>query len=281
MSRVWREQLRNWWSGPEEAARERATRRLATHRFPGEALAVVRALVEGGGRALLVGGTVRDALLGRSGGVPDVATDRTPDEMRACLAADPELARARVIPTGEPHGTLTVLFAGGAVECTTFREEDVYSDARRPDRVRFTRDPQADLDRRDLTVNAMAFDPGSGELLDPHGGARDLERRRLRAVGDPLARFREDALRPLRVARLAAVLGMAPDADLHAALRLVPDPESGVRLTAVAMERVRDELERTMTAREPSVGFELMAEAGLLAAWLPALDRCRGVPQNR
>lgn len=281
MSGVWREQLRNWWSGPEEAARDRATRRLATHVFPAPALAVLEALATGGGRGVLVGGTVRDALLHRDGGVPDVATDRTPEEMRVCFAADPALAAARVIPTGEPHGTLTVLLPEGPVECTTFREEDVYSDARRPDRVRFTRDPLADLDRRDLTVNAMAFDPLSGELLDPHGGARDLERRRLRAVGDPLARFREDALRPLRVARLAATLGMAPDADLHAALRLVPDPESGVRLAAVAMERVRDELERTMSAREPSVGFELMAESGLLAAWLPALDRCRGVAQNR
>jgi tRNA nucleotidyltransferase (CCA-adding enzyme) len=281
MSRVWREQLRNWWSGSEEAARERATRRLATHVFPAPALAVVRALSADGGRALLVGGTVRDALLGREGGTPDVATDRTPVEMRACLAADPLLATARVIPTGEEHGTLTVRLPDGVVECTTFREEDVYSDARRPDRVRFTRDPVSDLDRRDLTVNAMAFDPQSGELLDPHGGARDLERRRLRAVGDPLARFREDALRPLRVARLAAVLGMAPDADLHAALRQVPEPGAGVRLAAVAMERVRDELERMMTAREPSVGYELMAETGLLAVWLPALDRCRGVPQNR
>jgi tRNA nucleotidyltransferase (CCA-adding enzyme) len=281
MSRLLREQLRNWWSGPEEAARDRAARRLKTHEFSTPALTVVRALAAGGGRALLVGGTVRDALLGRESGVPDVATDRTPDEMRAAFVADPALATARVIPTGEIHGTLTVLTAEGVVECTTFREEDEYSDARRPDRVRFTRDPLADLDRRDLTVNAMAFDPESGELLDPHGGARDLERRRLRAVGDPLARFREDALRPLRVARLAATLGMAPEADLHAALRFVPDPESGVRLAAVAMERVRDELTRMMTAREPSVGFELMAESGLLAVWLPALDRCRGVPQNR
>ncbi|MFI5370054.1 MAG: CCA tRNA nucleotidyltransferase [Candidatus Eisenbacteria bacterium] len=286
MNRVWREHLLDWLSGPEDAARARARRRLATLRFPPRALTVLQTLAGCGGRALLVGGTVRDALLGREGGVPDVATDRTPEEMRTCFATAAAtdvspLAGARVVPTGIEHGTLTVLLSGEAVECTTFREEDTYSDARRPDRVVFTRDPLSDLDRRDLTVNAMAFDPVSGELLDPHGGARDLERRRLRAVGEPLARFREDALRPLRVARLAAVLGMAPDAELHRALRRITDPDSGVRLSAVAMERVHDELTRLMTAAQPSVGFELMAESGMLAVWMPELDQCRGVTQNR
>jgi tRNA nucleotidyltransferase (CCA-adding enzyme) len=281
MSRSWHELLRDWIAGPEIAARERAARKLAAFAFPPHALAVLRALRAGDGRAFLVGGTVRDVLLGREPGVPDVATDRTPDEVIARVAADPALAGASVIPTGIEHGTVTVVMAAGAVECTTFREEGAYSDARRPDQVRFTRDPLADLDRRDLTVNALAYDPVAGELLDPHGGARDLERRRLRAVGDPLDRFREDALRPVRVARLAAVLEMVPDAALRRAMNRVAEPDSGVRLEAVAMERVRDELSRLMTARAPSAGFELMAGSGLLARWLPELDHCRGVAQNR
>jgi tRNA nucleotidyltransferase (CCA-adding enzyme) len=147
--------------------------------------------------------------------------------------------------------------------------------------VAFTTDPIEDLERRDLTVNALAYDPARDELLDPHGGARDLERRRLVAVGDPLERFREDALRPLRVARLAATLEMEPDADLARALPKVRDPDQGVQLGAVSAERVRDELEKLLAAPRPSQGLELMRDAGVLGVWLPELQRCRGVPQNR
>src|SRR5262249_50958545 len=158
----------------------------------------------------------------------------------------------------------------------TFRREGAYSDLRRPDQVWFTRDPLADLARRDLTMNAMAFSIAGGTLLDPYDGVGDLRRRTLRAVGDPLERFREDALRPLRVARLAAVLEMEPDADTRAALGAVND-----RVGALAIERVRDELERMLRARQPSRGLEILREAGLLAIWLPELAACRGVPQNR
>jgi putative nucleotidyltransferase with HDIG domain len=111
---------------------------------------------------------------------------------------------------------------------------------------------------------------------DPHDGARDILRRTLRAVGEPLERFREDALRPLRVARLAAVLEMEPDQDTRAALSGVND-----RVGALAIERVRAELELLMGAPRPSRGLEILREAGLLARWLPELAACRGVPQNR
>src|SRR5262249_5513237 len=149
-------------------------------------------LAGSGHGALVVGGSVRDVLLARTGSlVFDVATDRTPDQVREVFT--------RVEGVGERHGTVLVLERGEPgepdlqLECTTFRREGEYADARRPDAVWFTRDPVEDLARRDLTVNAMAFDPAAGRLLDPFGGARDLERRRLKAVGDPLARFREDA----------------------------------------------------------------------------------------
>jgi tRNA nucleotidyltransferase (CCA-adding enzyme) len=187
----------------------------------------------------------------------------------------------RVVPTGLDHGTVTVVAEGGPVEVTTFRQEGAYSDARRPDRVAFTNDPLVDLDRRDLTINALAWDPMARELLDPHGGTLDLERRRLRAVGEPLERFREDALRPWRVARLAAVLGMEPDRELRHALARVRDPREGVRVEAVSWERVRDELNRLLAAERPSRGFDLLGEAGLLVHGLPELERCRGVGQNR
>jgi len=142
--------------------------------------------------------------------------------------------------------------------------------------VWFTLDPLADLARRDLTVNALAYDPITRVLLDPHDGALDLERRCLRAVGDPVARFHEDALRPLRVARFAAVLEMQPEAGTRAALGAARD-----RSGALAVERVRAELERMLTAARPSEGLELLREAGLLELWLPELAACRGVPQNR
>ena len=270
--------LRRWWQnwtrGAREAAAERARARLSAHTWPAPLLAVLARLREGGHQAYLVGGTVRDVLLDREAPrAVDVSTDLTPDEVTRRFA--------HVVPTGLPHGTVTLLEGDWAVECTTFRREGAYSDARRPDRVEFTDDPEADLGRRDLTVNAMAWDPASGELLDPHGGALDLERRILRAVGDPLARFREDALRPLRVARFTATLEIEPDEPLRRALAALAAEDSGYAGATVAAERVRDELERMLTAVRPSRGFEVLREAGLLALWLPELARCRGVPQNR
>lgn len=266
--------LENWIVGPRPAAAQRATRRLRARPWPQPLLAVLARLRAGGHQAYLVGGAVRDALLSRAGDATgDVATDLAPEDVAARFS--------RVEPTGLAHGTVMILEGTLRVECTTFRREGPYSDARRPDTVEYTKDPLEDLDRRDLTVNAMAYDPERGELLDPHGGALDLERRVLRAVGEPTARFREDALRTLRVARLAAVLEMEPDAELVSAMKAATRPESGVRLGVVSAERVRDELLKMLAAPRPSVGLDLMREAGLLEIWLPELDRCVAVPQNR
>ncbi len=270
--------LGRWWQdwrlGASQAAAVRARARLLAWPCPAPVSAVLARLREGGHRAYLVGGSVRDVLLGRADpAATDVATDLTPDQVLGRFAD--------AAPTGLPHGTVTVVLDGHVVECTTFRREGPYGDARRPDRVDFTDDPEADLGRRDLTVNAMAWDPVAGELLDPHGGALDLERRVLRAVGDPLLRFREDALRPLRAARFAATLEMEPHETLRQALAALAAPASGYAGAGVAAERVRDEFERMLTAPRPSRGLEVLREAGLLALWLPELARCRGVPQNR
>lgn len=254
---------------PGKAARGRAGAMLRGHVWPDELLAVFERLTAGGERAFLVGGSVRDVILGRSSAGPwDVATSCTPDQVRERFA--------RVEPIGEKLGTMLVLGVAQRYEVTTFRREGEYADARHPDHVWFTRDPLEDLARRDLTVNALAFDPVSGELLDPHDGALDLEGRCLRAVGDPVARFREDALRPLRLARLAAVLGMRPHEETRAALGSARDRSLGL-----AVERVRVELEGLLLAPRPSEGFELLREARLLELWLPELAACHGVPQNR
>ena len=252
-----------------EHARQRAERRLRAYRWPDPLRAAIARLEEGRHQALVVGGAVRDILL-----------DRTPDP-RWDLATDlpPAAVRERFPHTagiGERHGTILVLLDGMEIEVTTFRCEGEYADARRPDEVWWTNDPLEDLARRDLTVNAMAFDVGRGLLLDPWDGARDLVRRLLRAVGDPIDRFREDALRPLRVARFAAVLEMELEEETRAALGEVRD-----RAAALAVERVRDELTKMMRAPRPSVGFEVLREAKLLDLWLPELAACRGVPQNR
>jgi putative nucleotidyltransferase with HDIG domain len=232
----------------------------------GRVLARLRA---GGHLALMVGGTVRDVLLGRAGSAAfDVATDRPPDEVLAMFD--------RVEPIGLAHGTVLVLEDDVEIECTTLRTEGLYADARRPSSVAFTRDPLSDLARRDLTVNAMAWDPEARRLLDPFGGLADLEAGVLRAVGDPRERFTEDALRPLRVARFAATLEMTPEPGTRAALGIGPERAAGV-----AAERVRDELERMLSARRPSRGLELMRESGWLARVLPELDACVGVEQNR
>ena len=264
----------DWTRGAPEAAAGRARARLAAWTCPAPVSDVLARLREGGHQAYLVGGSVRDVLLGREGGSAfDLSTDLTPDEVSRRFA--------HAAPTGLPFGTVTLVEAGCTIECTTFRREGPYSDARRPDRVEFTADPEEDLARRDLTVNAMAWDPAAGVLLDPHGGALDLERRILRAVGDPLVRFQEDALRPLRLARFTATLEMEPDEPMRRALAGLAAPGSDYAGATVAAERVRDELERTLAAPQPSRSFEVLREAGLLALWLPELARCRGVPQNR
>ena len=255
--------------GSAEHARREAERRLRAHTWPAGLLQVLARLQEGGAQAYVVGGSVRDVLLERPlDRYWDIATSRTPDEVRACFT--------QVEGIGERHGTVLVVEGDTLVECTTFRREGDYSDARRPDEVWYTLDALEDLARRDLTVNALAFDPVHGVLLDPFEGARDLARRRLRAVGDPHDRLREDALRALRVARFAAVLEMEVEPETREALAGVVD-----RAPRLAIERVRVELEKLLTARHPSVGLELLRESGLLALWMPELVACHGVGQNR
>ena len=260
-SRGWRAQAGRFVTRPAPPA--------LTDQFPPHARAVLARLVAAGHEAVAVGGGVRDALLGRPVvGLWDFATSATPDEVTALWR--------NAIPTGIEHGTVTLPDAAGAIEITSYRTDHGYSDARRPDEVRFGVDLLTDLERRDFTVNALAYEPASNLVLDGVGGLPDLEARVLRAVGDPVRRFREDALRPVRGARLAAVLGFAlepaTEAALASALDLVP------RLSA---ERVRDELGKMLAAERPSIGFELLRTSGLLALLLPELQACVGVPQNR
>jgi tRNA nucleotidyltransferase (CCA-adding enzyme) len=221
-----------------------------------------------GKRAWIVGGCVRDLLLGRAAADWDIATDARPKELLAIFP--------RAIPTGIDHGTITVVQHGRHYEVTTLRGEGTYTDGRRPDWVEFVDDITADLARRDFTVNAMAIDPLDGKVVDPFDGRGDLTRRVLRAVGDAKERFAEDGLRVLRAARFVATLELELDADTRAAIRPTLDT-----FRKVAMERVRDEWVKAMKAREPSRAFEVMRDTGILEITCPELLDGVGLSQNR
>jgi tRNA nucleotidyltransferase (CCA-adding enzyme) len=222
---------------------------------------VLRRLDANGHRSWVVGGAVRDLLLGRPHRADfDLATPATPERVMELFP--------RSVPTGVEHGTVTVLVPGpiGKVEVTTFRGEGAYHDGRRPSSVTFLDDVDADLARRDFTINALAWDPVGRVFRDPFGGVADLRRRRVRAVGDPAARFAEDGLRPLRAARLASQLGFSLDPATRGAIRgALPV------VSRVSVERICDELTKLLAAHHAGRGLALLSETGLLGAVLPEL----------
>lgn len=237
---------------PPELARARPT-------LPGPLLEVLRRLGEAGHRSWIVGGAVRDLLLHRPREAADfdVATPATPQEVTALFP--------KVIPTGIDHGTVTVVTGGLAVEVTTFRGEGAYVDGRRPESVTFHRDLEADLERRDFTMNALAWDPLGGEFRDPHGGRADMGRRTVRAVGEAAERFAEDGLRPMRAVRFAAQLGF----DLAPSTRRAI-PAALLVVAKVAVERISEELTRLAVAPDAARAIFLMRATGLLETVLPA-----------
>ena len=241
--------------------------------IPDDVVALCRRLVAAGHQAHLVGGGVRDLLLGRPPADFDVATSAHPEQVLALFGS------GWAIPTGLQHGTVTVLTDATprrSVEVTTFRGEGAYVDGRRPSSVSYVSALDEDLGRRDFTMNAVGFDPLAGRVTDPFDGQGDLSRKLVRAVGDPLARFREDGLRPMRAVRQAAQLEFAIDPPTLAAIPLTLDV-----VRKVSAERIRDELLKLLGAAHPSRGLELMRTTGLLGEVLPELLEGVGVVQNR
>ena len=209
----------------------------STAKIPTYAVEVVVALKNGGHKAYLVGGCVRDMLMGRVPHDFDVATSAQPSQVVAAFK--------RVIPTGIDHGTVTVMQGDDKVEVTTFRGDGDYTDGRRPDSVKFVDSIEADLARRDFTMNAIAYDPYDDVLVDPFGGREDIKAKLVRCVGDPMDRFTEDGLRPLRAVRFAAVLGFNIHPDTKNAIR---DPKVLETYRKVATERVMVEFEKILTS---------------------------------
>ncbi len=221
---------------------------------------VVRQLRASGYVALWAGGCVRDLLLGRGAKDFDVATSATPDEVRALFG------KKRTLAVGQAFGVIIVLPPtrdAEPVEVATFRTEGVYLDGRRPSEVSFST-PEEDAKRRDFTINGMFYDPLAEQVLDFVGGQADLDRKLLRAIGDPHARMAEDKLRMLRAVRFAATLEFELDGQTLAAVQQMA-PEMRV----VSAERIAQELRRVLAHDTRAQGFRLLVETGLLGVIFP------------
>lgn len=226
---------------------------------------LLQALEDAGYPTYAVGGCVRDHLLGLAPHDYDLCTAATPAEMRALFA------QYRLVLAGEKHGTVGVITDDGVVEITAFRTEGDYGDNRHPGRVEFVRSVEEDLARRDFTVNAMAWSPIRG-LCDPFGGAKDLEEKVLRAVGDPYARFREDSLRILRGVRFAVRFGLVPEERTLQAMK-----DLAFLMDNLSRERVLDELCKLLPLVDAS---DLLTYQPILTQVLPELASAVGFRQH-
>ncbi|MGD0620873.1 MAG: CCA tRNA nucleotidyltransferase [Thermacetogeniaceae bacterium] len=221
-------------------------------------------------QAYVVGGGIRDLILGITPSDWDLATDASPREAAAIFAR----AGCKVLPTGVKYGTITVYIGDFPIEVTTFRIEGGYRDRRRPDGVHFVGEIEQDLARRDFTINAIAYDPLRSLITDPCSGMRDMADLQLRAVGDPEARIGEDALRIMRAIRIAADYGLRIESGTwHAIVR------NADLINKISAERTRDELNRTLMAANYMDGLQHLLQAGLLFLIIPELSESWLFPQ--
>jgi len=230
------------------------------------AIEVVRRLRRHHFQAYLVGGCVRDLVMGLEPKDYDVSTDAVPDQV---LKLFPE-----GLTVGAQFGVIILPRAEGNVEVATFRSDGRYTDGRHPSEVRYAKTPEEDVRRRDFTINGLLYDPVRDQVLDYVGGQADIRARRIRSIGDPRARFHEDRLRMLRAVRFAARFGFSLDAAARTAIRkLAP------LIREVSLERVRDEILKILTEGQARRGLELLDEVGLLVEVLPEVKVLQGVPQ--
>jgi poly(A) polymerase len=219
-----------------------------------------------GYQALLVGGCVRDLLLGRQPADYDVTTDATPEQARALF---PES-----VAVGAQFGVILIPRDGLKVEVATFRSDVGYSDGRHPDSVVYSKTPQEDVKRRDFTINGLLMRHDSGEVLDYVGGQADLKAKIIRAIGEPGGRFTEDKLRMMRAVRFAARFGFEIEAETFRAIR-----KHVAEIHQVSQERLREELTKLLTEGAARQAFELLDETWLLQQVLPEIGAMKGVEQ--
>ncbi|CAB4242472.1 Poly(A) polymerase [Methylacidimicrobium sp. AP8] len=232
------------------------------------AVRLVERLRRAGHVAYFAGGCVRDRLLGREIHDIDIATTARPEEVQRLF---PESTGVH----GKAFGVVRVPVGGFCFEVATFRRDIGASDGRHPDRVEFAR-PEEDAYRRDFTINALFYDPIAEQLIDYVGGRSDLAEKKIRAVGDPLRRFAEDALRLLRAVRFAANLGFTIEPLTWQALQA-----QATAIRWISVERIRDELDRIWSGPAPAVGLELLDRSGLLLEILPEISALHGVAQPK
>lgn len=233
--------------------------------IPPEAKVVLETLLNNGYDAYVVGGCVRDSLLGRVPKDWDICTSATPNQVTECFP------NRRIVETGLRHGTVTVFVGDMGFEVTTFRTDGEYTDGRRPDFVEFVGDVFSDLSRRDFTINAMAYNEASG-LIDPFGGEKDLKEQRIKCVGDPNDRFSEDALRILRALRFSSVYGFHMDSETNYAIH-----KNVLLLGRVSAERINAELCKLLMGQPFSV---LSYYPDVFTTIIPVLKPCLHFEQN-
>lgn len=239
---------------------------------PAEILELHATLKKAGYEAYLVGGCVRDLLLGRTPKDWDITTNALPDQIQSLFEES---------FYENDYGTVGVVTQSDdprlkVVEITPYRIEGKYSNARHPDEVKFSDKLKDDLERRDFTINAIAYEPSTGALIDEHGGREDLLRKTLVTVGDPRARFEEDALRMLRAIRIAAELDFAIDGETAAGIA-----DNAAQLEKISKERVRDEFTRILMSPRPLQALYLSQKLGLLKKIVPELEDGIGCAQNQ
>lgn len=237
--------------------------------IPDDVVTLIEVLEENGHEAYVVGGAIRDALLGKAPKDWDIGTSATPEEIISSYKD-----RFRVFDKGIEHGTVGVIVNHRDFEVTTFRIEKEYLDNRRPSGVEFTNSLREDLKRRDYTINAMAYGIRTG-LVDIFGGQDDMAKKTVRAVGDPYERFEEDALRVLRGIRLARELNFHIETETIEGMK-----KRGHLIQNISFDRIREEFTRILMTDKPSIGIGYLKEIGVLKYILPELEVCIGFDQK-
>jgi poly(A) polymerase len=238
--------------------------------FPGDLFDTAKSIVErlrkSGRKAFFVGGCVRDMVMKISPKEYDITTSATPEEIMQIFS--------NTVPVGASFGVILVLEGKHKFEVATFRKDESYSDGRHPDRVIYSTDEREDVIRRDFTINGMLYDPTTEEVIDYVGGVEDINNGIIRTIGSPYERFNEDKLRMIRAIRFAARFSYEMEKDTLQAIK-----ELAPLISQVSAERIRDEIVKIVTQKNPGLGLRLLRETSLLSHILPEVDKMYGVPQ--
>lgn len=220
---------------------------------------ILNMIEDAGFEAFIVGGSVRDLLIEKQPSDYDITTSATPDEISSIFKD------FKTIYVGRKYGTVIIIQKEGAIEVTTYRTEGEYIDGRRPTEVSFSKNIYEDLSRRDFTINSMAYNKHMG-IIDPFHGKADIQNKKIRTVGNPEARFKEDHLRILRAVRFSCQLGFDLEEDTYKACKTLSDS-----LKYISVERIRDELFKILILSKPSNGIRTMLELGILDVVIPEI----------